>query len=104
MLQNCSYGEVNMSNGSKYVSPKLNSDGFHCPHCGVYAHQEWYDTTYLKGQYKYIDKLKINICFRCKKYCAWYKNKMVYPVSSSAKSPPTVVFVSHQINLLRRFY
>ena len=27
---------------SKYISPALFSDGFHCPHCDVLVHQLWY--------------------------------------------------------------
>jgi len=76
-----------MTKGNKYTPPKRDSEGFHCPHCGVYAHQRWFDAFIARGGYEYIERLKINICAKCKEYCVWYGDKMIYPVASSAPMP-----------------
>jgi hypothetical protein len=80
----------------KYVAPTLNSKAFHCPHCEVYAHQDWFDGTklgptssneqcYSKLEGK--EKLAISICEHCGQYSLWLDEAMLYPVSSIAPIP-----------------
>ena len=73
----------------KYVAPKFDADGFHCPHCGIYAHQKWYDTGRHSGtvRYGHIEGLTISICGRCNGYAIWLQTKMLYPIGSVAPLP-----------------
>ncbi|MBW2006014.1 MAG: DUF4145 domain-containing protein [Deltaproteobacteria bacterium] len=72
--------------------PEFKSDEFHCPHCGVYAHQEWkalyYGTNtspfYTEGRMLNFD---LAICFRCHNYSIWFNYKMIFPATSSAPLP-----------------
>ena len=76
-----------------YVEP--NFDGFNCPHCGAYAHQEWY--TYIQAgnfhqrgaSYKSesAQGLALSYCSRCNRYSLWVYEKMVYPKLSIAPLP-----------------
>jgi hypothetical protein len=78
----------------KYVAPTLNAKEFHCPHCEVYAHQDWYDGAMLTpkkalgggyyGELAGEKKLTISICGHCKQYSLWLDEAMLYPISSIA--------------------
>jgi len=68
-----------------YVPPVFKADAFHCPHCGVYAHQTWYTIYYLGfSNYAKIQSLEINFCSRCNKFALWLGDKMLSPVASIA--------------------
>jgi hypothetical protein len=73
---------------SKYVPPKKDSSGFHCPQCGVYSHQEWYRALGIKGA-KHFDpeNLEISRCEHCGNYALWIEQNMIYPQSSTAPLP-----------------
>ena len=42
------YLNHNIINMVKYIPPSLDSNAFHCPNCGVYAHQDFYYVAYGK--------------------------------------------------------
>jgi hypothetical protein len=52
-----------------YVAPVLNRKAFHCPHCGVYAPQEWEHLTLYGGTHP--SHAWRGECFNCKKYTYW---------------------------------
>ena len=74
-----------------YVSPMDGKDGFHCPHCGVFAHQKW-ET--LNSKYA-LDAMgvgqvmngRIGTCQRCDEQTVWVYEEMVYPDGNSAPLP-----------------
>jgi len=73
----------------KYEPPGFNKDGFHCPHCGVWAHQAWEDA-YKRGPepgYEEVKDLSFSVCWRCDRYALWLDKKMIYPEASVARLP-----------------
>lgn len=80
---------------AKYTAPFFKGDAFHCPHCGVYAHQRWYDgaighrrtPSTARSYSRFVERLSISICERCDEYALWLKDKMLYPISSIAPLP-----------------
>ena len=80
--------------GTEFVPPKYLEDGFCCPHCGAFAHQNWYtQIAALKPiensqpNAKIMEDADVNFCFRCKKYSIWLNAKLIYPRSSSTPLP-----------------
>jgi len=75
----------------EYFAPALDLDAFHCPHCGVYAHQEWFEGTYSQphnvNSSSVLENIKVSICHRCEKYSLWFGDNMIYPKSSVAPMP-----------------
>jgi hypothetical protein len=67
---------------------------FHCPHCGVYAKQEWYNLAKGKISEKgfdyyegFISDLFLSFCSQCKRYALWLNDKIIYPTLSIAPWP-----------------
>ncbi len=74
----------------KYVAPKFEADGFHCPHCATYAHQIWYPSTYGTAPQRSnlrIGHLSMSHCSRCRQYALWHDQEMLYPIASIAPLP-----------------
>ena len=70
----------------EYISPSFNQRAFHCPHCHVFAHQEWYDARLNTRTGNYINSLHLAYCAQCMKYSCWINEKIVYP--SCVAAPP----------------
>jgi len=67
---------------------------FHCPHCGVYAKQNWHNaakgaiTDKGLGFYEgFIPNLYLSFCSKCGKYSIWLNDKIIYPTLSTAPWP-----------------
>lgn len=86
----------------KYTPPKQNGRSFHCPHCGVYAHQYWTDgnslTSFLYGTHRNNVSLaqvgvQLSLCHSCFRAALWIvesegaTGKLVYPVIQDAPPP-----------------
>ena len=70
------------------MAPSFKADGFHCPHCEVYAHQMWFQGAYSKGRYSTnIKGLIVSFCSKCEKYAYWIEEEMIYPLLSIAPYP-----------------
>jgi rRNA maturation protein Nop10 len=67
---------------------------FHCPHCGVYTKQEWYNVAkgatsekgfdYYEG---FIPDMYLSVCSRCNRYTLWINDKIIHPTLSTAPWP-----------------
>jgi hypothetical protein len=78
------------------LNPKLDfkANAFHCPHCGVYAKQEWYNVAkgavspkgldYYEG---FVPDLYLSLCSICRRYALWLNDKIIYPTPSIAPWP-----------------
>lgn len=80
-------------NASESRVPKLDSSGFDCPRCGVFAMQSW-DELSRQGWSNYFDdsvsttgRWRVAQCARCKEWSVWRQGRMVYPVSGMAPVP-----------------
>jgi hypothetical protein len=68
----------------KYVVPEIWVNGFNCPHCHAYAHQQWRTSvhgteTRVGGKSDTLDSLAVSICDRCGKYALWLNDQLIYP-------------------------
>ena len=104
------------SNGVRenHTPPEYNKPAFHCPHCEVYAKQNWYNISrydleiftqeaeyflrhngvnhfesFLIKIYQkfYVKNSKLSFCSCCKNYSIWVNKKIVYPHLSTAPLP-----------------
>jgi hypothetical protein len=74
---------------SEYIPPLFKGEGFHCPHCGVFAHQHWYEVNLEDNS---EDKsspeiLHVSACEKCDKLSLWIDEKIIYPVSGRTPAP-----------------
>ena len=78
------------------LNPTLDfkANAFHCPYCGVYAKQEWYNLAKgvisksgLNYYEEFIPDLHVSFCLKCKKYTLWLNDKIIYPMLSIAPWP-----------------
>jgi len=73
-----------------YTPPTHKSDGFNCPLCNFYSHQEWflvfYDQSSHFSNVSKIDKLELSRCVKCGNYLLWHDKKIIFPVVNGA--PP----------------
>jgi hypothetical protein len=76
----------------EYVPPELDLDGFNCPHCGAFAHQEWYSSVEMASEqrgrpYRHtveVEGVTISQCGRCKANSIWIDDALVSPRESKA--------------------
>lgn len=75
----------------EYTSPISKGDGFNCPLCGVFAHQDWYDVSLENAPVDKIkessDDLSLSYCDKCGKYSVWIKEEMIFPQPSEVPLP-----------------
>jgi hypothetical protein len=78
------------------LNPKVDfkANAFRCPHCGVYAKQEWYniakEAVSAKGLDYYagfVSDLYLSLCSQCGRYALWLNDKILYPAFSIAPWP-----------------
>lgn len=76
---------------SEYVPPWFKGEGYHCPHCGVFAHQHWYDVTLEDDSEKSTSSagavLSVSTCEKCSNFALWIDGNIIYPVSGKAPLP-----------------
>ena len=86
---------------SKYGEPDFQGKAFNCPHCEVFAKQNWFKgakaSTYQSKQlgpqpvsvsYSGLaDGLNLCYCDSCNKYSIWVNGDIIYPKSSKAPLP-----------------
>ena len=76
---------------SKYYPPRYQSSKFHCPHCQVFASQDWrlvegsntYEATTIRIE---EENVQVSICSHCESGTFWLEEKIIYPPTRSA--PP----------------
>ncbi len=71
---------------NKYSPPVFKKTGFHCPHCGIKAHQYWSHATHTHSG-TVLKGISSAICFSCENYSLWLNEKIIYPRTSSAPLP-----------------
>jgi hypothetical protein len=72
----------------KYTAPFFTGEAFHCPHCGVFAHQHWRTPrVQIWTRNRDVSDLSVSYCEKCKRYSLWVRNKIIFPVSSIAPLP-----------------
>lgn len=78
---------------NKYIAPVLNLKGFNCPHCDMYAHQQWknlhYQTIDQRNHVSWpaLPNAMANFCTHCNGIGIWMNEKMVFPLAITAPLP-----------------
>lgn len=71
-----------------YTAPKPDLDGFNCPLCQAYAHQEWCKAGYrTSGGTHFMENVSFAFCSKCKNYTLWVDDKMIFPLVNGAPPP-----------------
>ena len=73
--------------GSEYIPPGFKVEGFHCPHCGVFAHQNWFDVALEGGSNDTGETLSLGTCERCGRFSLWIDGEMIHPLSADLPLP-----------------
>ncbi|WP_230199383.1 DUF4145 domain-containing protein [Bacillus ndiopicus] len=71
----------------KYFPPKHKKDSYHCPHCNVYARQDWNElghAAYIFIPYRGLESSK---CEYCTKFSLWLDKVMIFPEKTLAPNP-----------------
>ena len=71
-----------------YVPPEFDKDAYHCPRCGVYAHQLW--SKGVSGSFAGNSRnipIYVGECQRCHKESYWIERRMIYPTPTTAPLP-----------------
>ncbi len=81
---------------TEYIPPESQKTGFHCPHCGVYAHQRWSlnvrslkvgsDLGYQQPG-EQLENLASSHCEHCGNYAIWHESSLIFPAFSGAPLP-----------------
>ena len=66
--------------------PEFEKDAFHCPLCGVYAHQEWAGD-FVSNRAWNIFEVHISVCRNCHQACLWVNRKLIFPDIGNAPRP-----------------
>ncbi|ALC92069.1 hypothetical protein AM500_21435 [Bacillus sp. FJAT-18017] len=73
---------------TSYFPAKFNEPSFHCPHCNVFASQDWCDIYYDAGiGFKAMPLYRTSICAHCNEKAIWLKGNLVVPMTSTAPLP-----------------
>lgn len=77
-----------------HIPAKHGLDAFHCPHRGVYAHQEFVGAMRTMGgagrlssAITEIDGYSVSVCSRCNRALIWYRDTVVHPSFGSTPAP-----------------
>jgi hypothetical protein len=73
--------------GGEYTPARFKEAGFHCPHCGVYAHQNWFDVALEGAPDDSGETLSLGTCEKCNRFSLWIDGEMIYPPSAELPLP-----------------
>jgi len=71
----------------EHIPPSFKEAGFHCPHCGVYAHQNWFDVALEGDSDETGETLSLGTCEMCSRFTLWIDGEMIYPPSTDLPLP-----------------
>ena len=81
---------------TKYTAPEFGKAAFNCPHCGAYAHMEWFEIKKYYGPlniHPLPNTYKYALCSHCKQISLWKPfedsalGEMLYPDFGSTPLP-----------------
>lgn len=74
-----------------YTPPAYSEESFHCPLCGFYAHQYWFQgccvQTRVGGKHQEVADVSFCRCEHCGSLSVWRKGMMIYPDGGNAPLP-----------------
>lgn len=75
---------------NEYIAPALDLEAFHCPLCGVYAHQQWeqvYSSDQRDSGVMAVLDWRLASCVHCKRFSVWFEERQVWPISHAGPLP-----------------
>jgi Domain of unknown function (DUF4145) len=69
-----------------YARPSFGEGTFTCPHCNCFSQQSWRSISVGNG-YENSSGWTTSSCLRCKKYCFWENQLLVWPLKSGLPDP-----------------
>lgn len=90
--------ELIITNKGKYIAPGYLMDAFTCPNCSTLSKHDWHgenvNETYgtFGGRHNLSSGEKVHTLYICKCQCCeyvsfWYKEKLIWPLSSNIPAP-----------------
>jgi len=80
-----------------FTTPELNATAFSCPHCGVYAKQEWgllyrnrldiNNGRLIINEHNKMSRFRGTSCENCHGCTIWHDDKIVFPFSGDSIQP-----------------
>jgi hypothetical protein len=83
-----------MTENTSYTPPSYGTSAFHCPNCGVYAHQRW--SAVMDSVQHNVPEMQIARCEHCTlkrgdsaihTFSVWYMQKMILPDTTTVAPP-----------------
>jgi hypothetical protein len=71
----------------QYYPPAYGAEQFHCPRCGVYARQEWFDLRFSRYSTWEKTPLEGSECSHCRQFCYWYDQTLIVPSTAPVEVP-----------------
>lgn len=74
----------------KFKKPETKEDSFTCPHCGVFAMQNWSPLMtqfYGRGGWFSQQDMDVGLCDSCKKITLWFKKNILFPNTPNVPLP-----------------
>ncbi|MEB8196354.1 DUF4145 domain-containing protein [Raoultella terrigena] len=68
---------------AEYFPATYDSNAFNCPHCGVYARQNW-ETFWVNNERAGI---RSSQCYQCNELAFWYFGNLIIPASANIEMP-----------------
>lgn len=68
---------------TEYFPATYDSNAFNCPHCGVYARQNW-ETFWVNNERSGI---RSSQCYQCNELAFWYCGNLIIPASANIEMP-----------------
>jgi len=65
-----------------YVKPAFQQTSFTCPHCNCFSQHDWPYISRGNGSIENTSRWTTSNCLRCKNYCFWKDQSLVWPLKS----------------------
>ena len=63
----------------KHYTPEFETQSFHCPHCDVYANQNWREINIWNNGHVIVSDIKLAYCTHCHDKSIWFNGNMIQP-------------------------
>ncbi|EGB9093068.1 DUF4145 domain-containing protein [Escherichia coli] len=75
---------------AEYYPAVFGKENFNCPHCDVYAHQDFFALIYKPYNYSNDTRpggLDISLCSHCNQLAYWHDESLIIPASGNVEMP-----------------
>ncbi|WP_405077783.1 DUF4145 domain-containing protein [Pectobacterium versatile] len=75
---------------AEYYPAVFGKENFNCPHCNVYAHQDFFALIYKPYNYSNDTRpggLDVSLCSHCNQLAYWHDESLIIPASGNVEMP-----------------